>query len=459
MGQIATKFTSDDAEMQRAWQKAQADVDKYRQKLEAAGKSGKQSGKDISMSLADIAAQTTGLVGGLVSVTTVVQGVKQLYADWRNEMKGLGEENRKFTQDVLASAAAMGKISYLPQIEEAAKGVAGIKREDVRKAIVGVMGASPSAKFERQVALGQEVSKLAPTGMDLGSMADIVGSMNDMMPQKSPGDLLDMATKMQSVMGSDFEELKSKPTLRAIQSLVTSGAVGSHEEALAWGAAAHDANLKPGILEQLAATAGKGANPAATLRRLQTDAAFAKSTLGDEAGLKFSQISQEQVGGYTQQLRLAQQADFAKQAVRDLENSETGLKGMAAYSKGARRDVNSMNRWATAEQYEQDLVGVMMEANPNSWTGGATRAGHASKYREQMIRGGDPEVAAIERLQTFKSRLGPVEWDDKGEARPGRFATAEQKESHKFLEEQIRILQKIEANQNRKAININAHVE
>lgn len=75
MGFINTKFTSDDAEVNKAMQRMQQDVDKYRAKLEEATKSGKKLGEETS--------KAGAATGGLAAAgNSVVSSIRDMAAGY-----------------------------------------------------------------------------------------------------------------------------------------------------------------------------------------------------------------------------------------------------------------------------------------------------------------------------------------------------------------------------------------
>ncbi len=176
-----------------------------------------------------------------------------------NEQSAAAVEHNKDFQAVLSKAITGGKdYTKGAEVEKFVKNIPGATKESGLEAYQGVSSQMPGSSFERRKAVAGAVARLGITGSNIG--AEGVGGMagflaEHVLPNYKGEDVGDVAALLQREAGGDFEKLGGESFQRAIQQLVSSGAM-SPEEALGTGLAAARGKMSGKTLTQLAKTAG-----------------------------------------------------------------------------------------------------------------------------------------------------------------------------------------------------------
>ncbi len=167
---------------------------------------------------------------GFLTVEKGVEKVVEVYDEWREHVKELGKEHEELAKRVVKTLHQSGLLKFGPEMEEFIEKGAGntATPEQVRQAISGVATGAPMADVETQKALVKETVKGAPLGIDLAERGLLVGKLSKIAPEKSAGDLADIASYMEHQAGSRAGELGSPNFLRSIRALKTAG-IGTDE--------------------------------------------------------------------------------------------------------------------------------------------------------------------------------------------------------------------------------------
>jgi hypothetical protein len=458
MSEIVTSFKSDDKEIMAAFSKQQQEIEKLRKAWVAAKDSAKQANdetKEGAKYLGDQVASVKGLVTGLFTVDKLIQGVTAAYSDWADDVKDLADKHKTFEENLIRTITKAGQLRNAATIEQSLGGITGATRDQGAAAYGGVAGAAPNMGLGRQLAIAKAIAPYGATGADLGEFGTVAGKVAELAPGKSAGDVADLVASLQQQTGSDFGSFADAGTMRAVQSLLASGAVKSPEEALGLGVSAHGANLKPGILTEIARATTEPidqsklksedmvrfskAGPEQRMEMLRGNAAVRQAMLGDNAVMM-----QMLPGGAGPAAQLAedQRKDLAGRVGSQLLESQAGSRAASAQLTEERRDKQSQEFWSTQAGYASSMNSTLKSAgmtDPYGY-GYASRTIYANSFRAATLMGQDPEKAAIEQLQGASSDISIG------------------KEGREYIQRQIQILERIEANQ-RKASNLNAHVE
>lgn len=469
MSEIVTKFSSDDKEMTAAFQRQQREIEKLREGLRRAKEDGAAAAevhKEGSRFLSEQAKSIGNMVAGLVTVDKLAQIAREAYSDWSDDVKELADQHKTLEETLIRTITKAGQLANAPQIEKALAAIPGATRGQGAAAFGGVAGAAPGMSLGRQLAISRSIAPYGATGIDLGEYGTVAGKVAELAPGKSAGDIADLVASLQQQAGADFGEFGNANTMRAVQSLLSSGAVKTPEEALGLGISAHGANLKPGILTDIARAvtesvdqsklrtpemlAYQNASPAQRMAMLRGNEAVRRSMLGDNAVMM-----QMMPGGAgpAEQLAQAQRGDLASGLIGGLASSSAGARAAMAQGTAVERDVQAQGFWGRQGDYKRSIDESMKAAGYTGMGGYFSRSGQTALYSAETAFGGaDPELSAIKALREAQENRSRLQIE-RGEGR-----TAEQQRGFEYLERQINILQQIEANQ-KKNTNLNAHIE
>lgn len=226
MGQIATKFTSDDAEMNRAWAKAQSDAEKYRKKLEDAQRAGKtvsdEAGKTAEATgksaknattwndkLGEVATTYLGVNAIIAAGNALLQDqinlqekaakVQRSGADIeRGLLRNLGSISEKEQAGVLAEITAMSKRT-------------GVSQDSLKAAASEAVSARGSLSISSALGHVEQASRIAPespsemaaSSRALLNAASITGSED---PKTNLAFLTDLMSQSPSSKLSDISQ-------------------------------------------------------------------------------------------------------------------------------------------------------------------------------------------------------------------------------------------------------------
>lgn len=346
MAESKLTFTADDKDVQKAYDnmvKATAKIKEELRKLKEESKKGAQEAKSGSDSQL---ASLGRAAAGFATVGSAVAMVRSEYASWRSEVDKLAQSHKELQKSIVSELAKSGDLKYAPKLEKAFGNVYGSTVAQVRQSFAGVSAEAVTMSPAQRMAIASEVSRHAATGVDLGDLGRTAGQIADLMPGASAGDILDVTTAMRDKAGGDLSKMGGDSAMRAMKQLMASGAV-SKEKALGYGLAAFDANLKPGVLQQVAqsvamtteefdaAHTGKLSAadaerrkftelPAAErLRLLHEDKNVGRSQLGD-AAFQFQQLDRSLIDKRAAELSQAQSENYADKQLAALKDSAAG---------------------------------------------------------------------------------------------------------------------------------------
>ena len=333
-------------EAQRAIDKLTRKVAQLTEQLRAMKQ---ESAKAGAVSKQDLGEQLGGLekIGSsLLTVSALVGAATKVYGQWRADTDKLVDSHRKLVAELVKAATLTGTPGG--QVSEAVKGLKGATAQQGIEAFLGISAAATGLSFERKKALTQELAPQGATGLDLKEASSIVGDFAEILKEKKPGDVVDIALKAQQIAGDKRGELSGESFNRLVKQLQQTGLTG--EEAISTGLVSltSDQNAKTIQGIAAAATAAPGHFGGATMKerrsksklerefenltpqqrreRLLSDPAMAKEILGKQA-LGAAEVKPEEIAGVLRQLR---EADVGEERTRRLAGLGTFAEGKAA---------------------------------------------------------------------------------------------------------------------------------
>ncbi len=456
MADIVTKFSSDDKEMIVAFERQEKLLAKMREQLTQVKKAGEEAAESHNKGAEFLVEQVGALktmAAGYFTVEKAIEVVSEAYGEWAEQIDQLSEKHEEFERAIIRTIAKTGELKNATQITHALESIKGATPEQGRQAYEAISGSAPMIGLGKKLELAKETAPMGATGIDLNEFGSVAGQLAKIFPGKTPQDIADMTAALQRQTGSDFGAFGEHKTARAIGSLLKSGAVKTPEEALSLGVAAHAADLKPGILETLAAATTEPldkhkiktqdlvkfskAGPEERMRMLRENSAVNQAVLGDSA-LKMKMLGE----GSPESFVRAQQEDESRKNLEMFESgSVPGGKASLGQATAERQAERGRGYWAERATRWKETNEAMKEAG----LGGPLRTLWELEF---MRQGGTAEAQ--------QNILGRVQ---QGGVPVGAGGPMEHKQAVDYLEKQTRILERIEANQGKHAPNINAHTE
>lgn len=215
------------------------------------------------------------MIGSLISTVAVVGTVTAAYRQWRSEIESMGGAHRTFSQKLTAELATAGDLTQGPKVSAAINAPGAGTPEQRTAAFAGIREAAPLIPLDKRLALMQEVSKQAPTGVDLKGLGGLAGTLADIKPGAGAGDIMDMAVAIQAKAGAGAEKFGGDKFLRAVKSQVAAGK--TPEEAFGFALAAIDANVSADAITQAAVGGKPSREQAFQLARVKPEAVKART--------------------------------------------------------------------------------------------------------------------------------------------------------------------------------------
>lgn len=334
---------------------------------------------------------------------------KQQYAGYRQELEQSAAAHREFQQSLTKDIAVSRDAQQGAAIEKFVSSVPGIKKEDVRASLAGVTRETPTAGLDRRLEIAGQISRLAPTGQDLGELGGVAGQIADIMPGVSGKQAAQRAALLAREAGGDLRKIQKDKMQRSLQQLMAKGTPA--DEALAMGLAAAQGQISPETLTHIAVGG-----------RMSKDQQLEKSRLqaAMPANLKMVQglnAGQDIIGGI----------------VSGMESTSAGRGARARYRFGEQRESQ-----ASLETRREELFLQMDEF---------IRAQHAGKG----VVGRAISETSIAGAQVGRTMLGPA---NEGQVRGLEMIVDRLRQS---LEKNAAATEA--ANRQRGAVNVDRHVD
>ncbi|MBK8916458.1 MAG: hypothetical protein IPM64_17975 [Phycisphaerales bacterium] len=323
--QVKLKFFADAEAAEKAIVQLEKKYTDLENKVKQVGRRTKESFDEGGLTLGKLAAAFGPAVAGLLSIETAVQAVSHAYRIWKDDIQQAADEHQKFVRQLMTSLALTGDLASGKQVKAALQNVPGVLEGQAAAAFGGVRGAAPTMPLGRVLEITQAISALGPVlapldaqgkltdTTKLSALGDVAGTLAQIMPQTSAGDIGDLSLAVQGAAGDRVGQLRSAGFEKALRSMTEAGI--SPERALATAVNALDVGADPAALA-LATTkldAGKGI----TFEKLLGDDALAKKVLGTRAFAGFGLLDQQAIGGLEAGFRAAQQGDLLERTIRD----------------------------------------------------------------------------------------------------------------------------------------------
>lgn len=215
---------------------------------------GRSSTLGMTSATAAYIPQLAAVAAGLGAAGVAVGYLRSEYSAFRTELEASTQAHREFQQRLVKDIAVSRDALQGAEIERFVSSVPGVKQEDVRASLAGVTRETPTAGLKRREQIAGEISRLAPTGQDLGELGGIAGQIADIMPGVSGRGAAQRAALMVREAGGDIGKLQKDKMQRSMQQLMAKGM--SADDALAMGIAAAQGQISPETLTAIA-TGGK----------------------------------------------------------------------------------------------------------------------------------------------------------------------------------------------------------
>lgn len=358
------KLTKENAKLresmrQIAVQSKDGSHDKFIEKMVAGGK----ATSTATGQLIGLASRMSAIAGPAAVAATGVGLITRELQKFNDQQAEAVRGHREF-QAELAKTISTGKDSGIgPRVEAFTRTTSGATREDALKSLQSVSGEMQTSSFERRADIARSVARLGITGRDVsqtGGMAGFLGQ--DVLTNYKGQDVADVAALLQKEAGGDFEKIGADTTKRAIQQLVSSGAM-TPEEAVGTALAAARGDISGKTLTQIAKTAaaskesiggiGESGNVGSAKRRLGkmspreriagmlSDKSLAEAGLGENAiELDKSRLSMAEITANAALISGVQSRDVIGEQRQSLAGSSAGRAVAARYQTQVTRQTN-----------------------------------------------------------------------------------------------------------------------
>ncbi len=328
----------------------------------------RESGKLTRMAAAGVdgLSSTLGRFGGPAAIAAAgVAVITRELMKFNEQQAGAVQHHREW-QDELAKTIAGGKnATNGGKLEEFTKSVPGATKADALAAFQGVESEMQSSSFEKKAGVAKAVARLGITGADIskggaGGMAGFLAQ--DVLPKYKSEDAADVAAMLQQEAGGDFEKIGGEAAKRAMQQLISSGAM-TPEESIGTVLAAARGDMSAKTLTQLAKTAsdskeqiggiGESGKVAAAKRRLGkmgpreriaamlSDKTMAEAGLGENAiELEKSRLSMEEISANAELVSGVQSRDVIGERRQGMATSAAGRARATRYQNIATKEQN-----------------------------------------------------------------------------------------------------------------------
>jgi len=371
---IEQKFTTDTAELDKAYAKLAQQNTKLIEQNKRLGRQSRQASEEARSGMASVTKQAIALGAALIGsrgVSVAVGEVKNAYADFFQIIDTRGKEAIKFHETLIKNLSEAGDLLQAPRITRELHAEVGVTREDIEAAFTGVTGGAPTLPLERRIELAKRGSRIGITGQDTRAFGELMGELAEVFPAKTADDIGDLALSMRQMAGKNIEQLSSRRFLKAVKDLEAAGV--SMEKSVGMGMVALQHDIQPSIMTKLAdAVTGEYAairhprtegqrdemlyiHAAATerLAMLQRSEHLRQTYLGEQA-VSFGRLPHAEVDAIAEQLRRAQAENLLHEEEFAVGNTAAGRALEARYRRLAREEKTGALAWA-------EMVGVQKE--------------------------------------------------------------------------------------------------
>ncbi len=122
------------------------------------------------------------MAAGVFGVGAAVGVAAAAYSRWNQKIDEIVQGHTELSMSIVRTLAEAGKLNMGPEVEKWAKSQKGATPAQAHAALAGVQASGETLSDKRSMAVGTEIAKLAPTGIDLtqagalsADIADIVG--------------------------------------------------------------------------------------------------------------------------------------------------------------------------------------------------------------------------------------------------------------------------------------------
>jgi hypothetical protein len=309
---VEFEFTGDEKGAMAALTALERKYDNLEEKIRRTAATSKRASQESSSAMQDAEEMTLAYAAGILTVGAAVGALSTAYARWRGDIDKTAQAATAANQKLLQEMALTGDLMNGGQVKKAIEGLPLLTDQQGGSLYAGVRGARPSAPLADVL---EQMDALQPAGLllddaQLKNIGSLAGKLQDFAPDKSPGDIADMAYKLSQVLGEDAGQLTSGGFERAI-GLLTAKKVPI-EKALGFASAAMSAGVEAGTV---ASIAGKVQNTA-QLDELFQDPEQAEKLIGKKAAQVLPLIDQQTAATMQADLLTAQSQDIL---LRDVE--------------------------------------------------------------------------------------------------------------------------------------------
>lgn len=509
---VQVVFTSKDENVNTTLEKLGATLVKLREENKKLAQESKQGHHDVTAAVRSHSLELIKVFGGITSVGAAVSATTGAYDTWRQHLRDLSAEHKKFVTDTLQGFAKIQALSDLPAFEKFEKAHPQSSREAVAAVWEGVRKQAPVGTITPE-----QVAALAEPVLPFEKVTDTEGlrtlGETQRQFQKLPGyeklppkQIFEKVVAARQAAAGHAEELSDAGMQRLIRVATDSKVAKDTDEAVAIAAegAQHNMKLRSmlGAIETIsekqkvpALSMGKpSAERAAIIRlnKLEPDEKFqALVDANDPAhadvmgllkgkGIEWQAITREGIG--RARAGIAGSEGAPERELGAVQKSEMGVRAFRGKEQGIKhartQELEELieGGWSRAETELQDafvkrgtfwlnrslgeFTFGLSRRMPGATPGRSLRSGLRAAITEQGEID-QPDVEEFERkesamrreLEKLKAEESPAK-----PAPPNQGASVDRR-SHKLMERQIALLERIHSRQNTTGYDINRHVE
>lgn len=309
MAEVSTEFTGNNKRLIASYQEIGRENVRLREEMSKLKQASIEVGRASEGGIGQVASlarsqvlSTAGVVTGLLSVSSAVGVVTRAYGEWQRKIEETARAANTASTDMTRMLAQQDELLNAPEIASRLGAMPGVTREQARAAFAGV-SSSIRAPSGRRLDLAEQAARVAPLGLDLGSMGALTGAMADISPDLSNADAADLAFLVQSQGGGATGAAMSAGFSGSVRQLLAAGI--PREQAIAFALHAESRGAGAGFVRKAAATLKTGK--------------FAKMAAGDRLQALFSMGKGERERAFGQQARgfdVVDPAEIANDAAR-----------------------------------------------------------------------------------------------------------------------------------------------
>lgn len=261
---VKMRYFADAAAAERAIVQLEKKHDALEQKIKRTNKTSKDGSVQGVAGMTALLSSVGSLVGGYLSLQGALRGVQAWYRSVSTEIENAAKSEAKFNRSLLTTLTLSGDLAVGPRVKQALQNLPGVTEAQGAAAFGGVRAGAPTIDVERALSIATAVSALSPNLApldELGKVTDLsqltelgelAGKLGALAPEKSAGDIVDLAVSLEQITGGRQRELTQPATQKAIRAMLAEGL--GFEEALATAAVGLQQELSS---RQLSTAAGR----------------------------------------------------------------------------------------------------------------------------------------------------------------------------------------------------------